>query len=997
MLFKIVFSIVLVMGSLLSHGQTTCTGNYVLSTQSQVDQFLLDHPTCSTLDGNLTVRCLDSNSDQITNLDGLSNITEINGKLTIMDGQYFVPYDLLPSPDFTGLLSLLDVDVIEISHLSDQGDISYLDNLERVHRMNVNGGQVSMSQPLNLIDIFPSLNELDSLEFSIKIQYYSADAPGLLDCNISGFNSIDSCQYISFKSDVIGDGSKINQFDCFNNLVYTPQLDLSDWVATEFTSFSILESLNNFSFGLEYLYYFNLDEQTDIIEFPSLQLVTGYISIFSWSQGYANLNFPVLTHVQTFAQSNCNSSANLLIEVEENLYFDFWSAGNFHLNSLQHIGGNLTMYQTHISDLSFLQNVSSIDGSITISGNPSLSNCYAQAVCDKIATNPELVSIEFNSVGCNDISEAAVGCVANYVSGNVYIDRDCDGIFNNEDFNVHYPIITDMGGMPTGYTSFYGNYYMDLEYNSSYEFQVQSPPGVLPGSTILVNTTATDVAYTGYDFPLCPDPDYHDVSAYVGWSTRFRPGFVARLDIDCTNLSNNTEVATVVFDYGNMPGVTFESCNLPYTLSGSTVTIDLISFAGYENTPIELAFMVGSDVPLGTIYELSSSISILPVFDENLSDNIFTRYETVTGSYDPNDISANITAINYTELPDDGEWITYLIRFQNTGTANAEFVRIINEQDENLDMSSIQMLNSSHIYELNFDGRELEWYFDNIQLPDSASDLEGSQGFVSFRIKTNTNVTISDIIESTAAIYFDYNLPVITNTATTIFYTCPEQITATGTIAVCEGGTVELNASQGWENYQWMLGNEVVGDQSSVSLGGLASGIYNLNYSGSTQYCESMDMLELTILETPEAPTITQNINTLTASGSGLFTWMFDGVLLDETSNTVDVIFSGNYSVTVTTNGCESAQSSGDYAQVGVEELNSSGVALYPNPVNDFFTLSIPEELIGKQIIITDMLGKVVSNLGLAKSKTTVIESSILSNGVYQIQVGSKRVVLIKN
>jgi hypothetical protein len=183
---------------------------------------------------------------------------------------------------------------------------------------------------------------------------------------------------------------------------------------------------------------------------------------------------------------------------------------------------------------------------------------------------------------------------------------------------------------------------------------------------------------------------------------------------------------------------------------------------------------------------------------------------------------------------------------------------------------------------------------------------------------------------------------------------------------------------------------------SSVSLEGLASGIYNLNYSGSTQYCESMDMLELTILETPEAPTITQNINTLTASGSGLFTWMFDGVLLDETSNTVDVIFSGNYSVTVTTNGCESAQSSGDYAQVGMEELNSSGVVLYPNPATEFFILTVSEEFFGSQIVITDMHGKTVMNLGTVKSKNSRIEVAALANGLYQVRLGVKSHMLIK-
>lgn len=58
--------------------------------------------------------------------------------------------------------------------------------------------------------------------------------------------------------------------------------------------------------------------------------------------------------------------------------------------------------------------------------------------------------------------------------------------------------------------------------------------------------------------------------------------------------------------------------------------------------------------------------------------------------------------------------------------------------------------------------------FNNINLPDSTSNLEGSQGYVSYSIKAKTGLPENTIIKNTSAIYFDYNPPIITNTVENI-------------------------------------------------------------------------------------------------------------------------------------------------------------------------------------------------------------------------------------
>jgi len=61
----------------------------------------------------------------------------------------------------------------------------------------------------------------------------------------------------------------------------------------------------------------------------------------------------------------------------------------------------------------------------------------------------------------------------------------------------------------------------------------------------------------------------------------------------------------------------------------------------------------------------------------------------------------------------------------------------------------------------------MEFKFDNILLPDSNVNEPLSHGFIHYRVKPKTTLQHNDTIKNIAAIYFDFNDPVITNTATT--------------------------------------------------------------------------------------------------------------------------------------------------------------------------------------------------------------------------------------
>ena len=119
---------------------------------------------------------------------------------------------------------------------------------------------------------------------------------------------------------------------------------------------------------------------------------------------------------------------------------------------------------------------------------------------------------------------------------------------------------------------------------------------------------------------------------------------------------------------------------------------------------------------------------------------------------------------NYALIRED---IVYTIRFQNTGNAEAYDVIIRDTLDADLDPSTFQMIASSHEEVLSTTLRNnqfLEFNFQNIFLPDSTSNFEESQGFVSYSIRANADLEDKTLIHNSASIYFDANPPILTNT-----------------------------------------------------------------------------------------------------------------------------------------------------------------------------------------------------------------------------------------
>lgn len=157
---------------------------------------------------------------------------------------------------------------------------------------------------------------------------------------------------------------------------------------------------------------------------------------------------------------------------------------------------------------------------------------------------------------------------------------------------------------------------------------------------------------------------------------------------------------------------------------------------------------------------------------DDFTPYLSTDCQPSIGSYDPNDKQAFPIGYGGAHSIEPNVDLVYRIRFQNTGTAPAQDVIIRDTLSAHLDVTTLVPTVASHAYtwQLN-ENNVLAVTFANIMLPDSGANFLASQGFVDFKIKQQPNNPLGTIINNSAAIYFDRNEPIITNT---VFHTIDE-------------------------------------------------------------------------------------------------------------------------------------------------------------------------------------------------------------------------------
>jgi uncharacterized repeat protein (TIGR01451 family) len=239
------------------------------------------------------------------------------------------------------------------------------------------------------------------------------------------------------------------------------------------------------------------------------------------------------------------------------------------------------------------------------------------------------------------------------------------------------------------------------------------------------------------------------------------------------------------------------------SLAGEIDAIDTIGVTGewgwtfenlYPGQTVQKSILLnipglGVDIEPGTLIKIFSATQAT---DTQGFTNFFKHnFESeILCAYDPNDKLVKPDREgdeNYTQFKDT---MIYTVRFQNTGNDTAFTVVIRDTLDLNLDVSTFNILGSSHREVLTTEILEdqfISFSFDDILLPDSTIDFIGSQGYVSYSIEPKDGIVENTIIENTASIYFDFNPPIVTNTTQNTMVECLP-ITPTDVSVIIEAG-----------------------------------------------------------------------------------------------------------------------------------------------------------------------------------------------------------------
>jgi uncharacterized repeat protein (TIGR01451 family) len=283
-------------------------------------------------------------------------------------------------------------------------------------------------------------------------------------------------------------------------------------------------------------------------------------------------------------------------------------------------------------------------------------------------------------------------------------------------------------------------------------------------------------------------------------------------------------------------------------VSGNTITWNLNSASSFFSNYDVITFNVPGGLTSGAAHYFTSTITPTSGTDCSTVNNAGSLLQLVGNSYDPNDklvarpastvqtVGDPVSSLHYATQ----ETLTYTIRFQNTGTAPAQNIYIIDTLDADLDWSTLTLVEATHNMQvINLGNGVIRFEFPSIWLADSTTNEPESHGHLVYRITENAAATVGTEIENTAYIYFDWNAPIITNTTYNINVIGEDGLTENNELNVKvfpnpASETVTISC-EGDFDYQLVdLSGRIISsgsatDSESISISNAAVGIYQLN------------------------------------------------------------------------------------------------------------------------------------------------------------------------
>lgn len=371
--------------------------------------------------------------------------------------------------------------------------------------------------------------------------------------------------------------------------------------------------------------------------------------------------------------------------------------------------------------------------------------------------------------GCADDTSVAIFVLpsidVNLIQSQVFFDVNENKVFDEHEHgigNLETNISSSANNMLTnenGFSIFYGDSGVTYILN-----WVEHPDWVLTTDSLEYHISLPQDSVQTYYFGLYPAIETNQVNPVI---TSANTRCNSTVDFYLTVLNSGTLIANGSVELVADPSTDFLSYSIEPIDSSENKLIWTIDDLWPGNSfNVQLGVRMPNENFTGdTITFLANTY--LEDDNENVVDTITYMYKSVVlCSYDPNDKQVNPLGTGDESLTLKKETLVYTVRFQNTGNDVAFDVTIIDILDADLDLSTFKVIGSSHTVQasLNQSTREAQFYFPNINLPDSSSNLEGSQGYVTFSIKPKSGLADNTVVENSANIIFDNNPAIVTNT-----------------------------------------------------------------------------------------------------------------------------------------------------------------------------------------------------------------------------------------
>jgi len=357
-------------------------------------------------------------------------------------------------------------------------------------------------------------------------------------------------------------------------------------------------------------------------------------------------------------------------------------------------------------------------------------------------------------------------CTAS-ASGSVYVDSNGDGVQDENETPAAYNLLStsqENSLMTNGQGEF-----LNCFETGSLDFSLFNIPlyhNVDPENYEL--ELAEGDFLEDMDFRLIPIPGMNDLVVEVYSYIPDVPGFERTYYVSSRNVGTECiEDINLTFTSPENTELLLVNGSADPITSSQEFTLNIGTLCSQESTMTEVELLLDQTLEVGIIHSYQASLNSVET-DETPENNTYTLEIQVVSSYDPNDKLVDYEIV-YEDFMEEQKRLTYVVRFQNDGTFYAQNVTVTDMIEEGLILESFELLESSHDVIPEFNGRELSLNFNDIVLPQSDLGLEESQGYVRFSFLPNENFSLGETIENTAAIYFDFNEPIITNTAVTLY------------------------------------------------------------------------------------------------------------------------------------------------------------------------------------------------------------------------------------